>query len=73
MNLFQCKIYAEDYPGERMFEIDLPSGKAKCKWKDPFFGLIEIEGVSGFVRDRDLEAEYPGLECSIIREGKTNG
>jgi hypothetical protein len=42
-----------------------PSGPRDCKWLDAYFGLIEVEGMEGFVTVGQLDEIAPDALCVV--------
>lgn len=44
------------------FRAHFPTGVILLLWLDPYMGLIEIPGRSGFFLARDIDEEFPALD-----------
>ncbi len=70
MNLRQCAKWAEDNGFDSAeFYADFPVGRKKCRWLDAYFGMFEIPGFTdGFMMVKEVEQQFPDLECWPIEE-----
>jgi hypothetical protein len=69
MNIFECQHKAEEGECEKFLLIT--DSINVCKWLDPYIGLIEVEGLDGFLMVSDIYKTFPEHECVITR-GKQN-
>lgn len=70
MNLYQCQEKAKDigFDKARFFAM-FPRGLVLCIWLDAYMGLftMDIEGMdNGFVTVKQIDEQYPDLECSDL-------
>mgnify|MGYP000524126137 CR=1 FL=1 len=69
MNIYQCQKYAKQNGFDSVkFTTDFPIGTRTCKWLDAYFGMFTIEGITdgAFITVRDVDAQFPRLECEIV-------
>ena len=71
MNLYQCQEKAKDVGFDTARFIALfPSGPVECQWIDAYMGVLklDIDGFrNNFVMTRQLDDNFPSLECSDFR------
>jgi len=68
MNIYQCQKYAEREGFDSVkFTADFPAGTRTCTWLDAYFGMFQIDGIDGFVMVRDVDSQFPDLECEIVK------
>lgn len=67
MNLYQCQQYAEREGFDSVkFLANFPVGTRVCTWLDAYFGMFQIEGMDGFVMVRDIDSQFPSLDCTVL-------
>lgn len=63
-DIYKCERLAERFGyGRLRFVALFPAGPKVCTWLDAHMGIIQIEGMDGFVMTRDLDEAFPGLVC----------
>lgn len=70
-NWYRFENYAKDNGFDSLeFMCVFPAGPKKCRWLDAYMGLVQVDGLEGFMTTRQLDENFPDAMCFTLEEEK---